>query len=390
MWNEIPTEIFTQVLHNLYGKDEWGRDPAYSDMANYGLVCKDWAEPAQVLIWRHVSGPRSRSFYRTVHNSKQGPTSRVDSLLEQVKVLALYLVADSSTDDTGITQTQLSFLIRACPQLYELQVFVRGVHNLDESFMESLPSSQIYALQVNGCSVQSPMLYSLLDCFPSVQFITLGYEIDISPPARLPRQQFYELALHRTIGREQLAWLLSSSVSTLEVLELRDLPGDDTILILKPHLPYIRALRLIIYNSKCANLIAQCTQLRELTLWNLPSVIPIQSLPSTLEHLAFVGYSFTPGVSLEPIVTLIQHLPNLRIVSCGKQIKEDPTFASLRVMCSQKGVELRPDLNKFWPVSSALLLVFIGTPQTCSGGISNQNSLLPATSLCIQFLPDEE
>ncbi|KAH8825345.1 hypothetical protein DL96DRAFT_1670480 [Flagelloscypha sp. PMI_526] len=331
---KLPAEVLTQVLHSLYSKQEWGREPNYPDLLRYALVCKAWSNPAQLLLFRYITNAKAAAFYQLFSPSSSVP--RASELLQHVRVLEVSLAPLAFADEEvsafqareSITQEQLRHLIRVCPHLYELPLVKEGI------------GLRIQALHVQGYSVQSPIVCSLLQCLPNVQFLTVGSEVDALWSSEPPPQQLYELVLHRTPPSDQLKWVMSSSLASLRVLELRDLPGTEMMDIMAPCLPFLLSLRLINYNSKCASFLEKCTSLQDLTLWNLPTVKHIEQLPQTLEHFAFVSYSFTAKVDLRAIATLIETLPKLILNS---------DYVILQDTCKRMNVELRPDFDKFWP-----------------------------------------
>lgn len=262
-------------------------------------------------------------------------------------------IALSDKPDNGVCKvSELVSILEHCPQLYELCINARGLFSLGTESTASLAAVQhsIRALRLMECSVQSPILYQLFAIFPEVQFLTLGVEIVASPPAWALTAQLYELTLHRTPSSEILTWLLSSSHSSLRILELRDLPSARTPSNLAAYCPHIQSLRLMRYNAHTAAILQQCTNLTELVLLNVPTIVSLPALPPSLEHFTLLIQTYTIRVNLQPIIAAVNGLPQLRTLSLLGSPPKDQIL-DLQAACDAKGVVMSSSPDKIWIVS---------------------------------------
>ncbi|KAJ7863106.1 hypothetical protein B0H14DRAFT_2739306 [Mycena olivaceomarginata] len=253
------------------------------------LIClilgnSHWRGPAQTLLFRRITLKAAAAF------AKFADTASNKALLSH----------NLGRADLCLVSTLL----------YELsinaQLFSLGEDISSISAIVHAASISIRSLRLMECSVHSPILYELIGLFPSVEFLTLGVEIAAAPPPWTPAIQLYELMLHRTPPSDLLQWLLSSSGTSLRILEMRDLPSART-----------SSLRFMRYNTYSAAILHQCT-----------------NLGGSLEHFALLIQTYTAHVDLEPVFKAVESLPCLKIV----------TFA----ICDAKGVSLHTTLRKYW------------------------------------------
>lgn len=340
----LPIELIILILENTYykysGEDLEVRDfPDYQTLSACTRVCSSWTPLAQRLLFRHVTF--DRFLYFGPH-----PRSRIYS---HIRVLEVSL---EPIDDVHVDQVMDTFLdvLCRCSRLYELKLFLISGHSLNSDAISRIRGSgltNLRSLRILQCSVQSPILYQLLELFPTVRFLTVGVEIVATPPAsRIPDLQLYELVLHRTLPPEVLKWLLPSE-ATLEILELRDPPSSQTIQILQSHAPGIRSLRLLRYDAKIIELIRLCTHLEELIMPQISTLVHLSALPPSLEHFSFF---VNPNNSFADVNLAIKDLSNLRLVTCNEPEAPDSEFASFSATCQKLGIFIRPPL-KLWPVS---------------------------------------
>jgi len=228
------------------------------------------------------------------------------------------------------------------PLARTLHVF--GLHEFDRSALAELEvvanTVNIRALRLLRFGVQSPIIYQLISLWPHIQFLTIGAEIDTLPPSKLPGIRLHELMLFRSlIPSESLEWLLTNSVDSLQILELRDVPGRQIKSIMTNYGPRLRSLRLLRYNKDSADILRLCTQLEELVLYHIPTVIELKDLPPTIEHFSFRNPANAELCAV--MVPLIDTLPNLRVVTFDEHVRQHAHFPALRSVCDAKGVDLR-------------------------------------------------
>ncbi|KAJ7505319.1 hypothetical protein B0H11DRAFT_1708669 [Mycena galericulata] len=344
----LPEELICAILAKLYYKNPPFNTPDYSTLSACSLVNTLWTGPAQTLLFRRITLEVASAFERFA------ASSRKPALLSHVRTLAIGLSVNVPPADDMVCQVStLVSILGHCPQLYELSISARALFSLGSESTSSIAAGVrttglcIRALRLMECSVQSPILYELLALFPGVQFLTLGVEIAASPPTWTPTARLYELTLHRMPSSEVMVWLLSSSGTSLRILELRDLPSPRTQSDLATCCPHIQSLRLMRYNADTAAILRQCTNLLELVLLNVPMLMSLPALPPSLEHFTLLIQTYTARVDLQPVIVAVDALPRLRTLSFigDSHLEQIPR---LQEACNAKGVTMWTTLHKFW------------------------------------------
>ncbi|KAF7365213.1 54S ribosomal protein l4 [Mycena venus] len=346
----LPEELISLVLAKVYyEKPTRLSGPDYVTLSACSLINSYWRNPAQVLLFRTVTKDKAAAF------SRSADTMSNHALLSHVRTISVSLTkTDSGAPPTqGLVGIQacsvgtLASILGHCPHLYELCISAHRLFSLDAEDLSTIStvihvtSIVIRSLRLIECSVQSPLLYELIGLFPSVEFLTVGVEIAAAPPPWTPAIQLYELTLQRTSPSDVLQWLLSSSRTSLRILELRDLPSASTHTDIAMCSPHIQSLRLMRYNAYSAAILRQCTNLLELVLLNIPTSLP--ALPPSLEHFALLIQTYTASVDLRPVIEAIEELPHLRLLTF---VGDPPDI--LQATCDAKGVTLQASLRKFW------------------------------------------
>ena len=356
----LPLELWITIIQHNYYKEDGSID--IRTLLSSALVHPQWTEPAQSLLFHSipldeiVKSKREDSFFESikVHGSKLG---------SYVRRLIVNIGQYPSSADGSIAIHYFTLLLKFFPKLYEITLRVYGVYQFDKPSMEELGivAPHIRSLNLLRFGVQSPILYQLIELWPNIQFLAIGAEIVASPPSNPPKIKLYELMLLRSlIPFTSLEWLLSKSENTLKVFELRDLPGRRMKSILAKHGPHLRSLRLLHYNKDSADLLRLCTQLEEFVIYRIPDVIHIQTLPTTIEHFSFRN----PGTGIKSykgqIISLMDKLPKLRVVTCDVRAAEHHGFAALKSACDAKGAELQVRSWPWWLVSFFSFSLFLG------------------------------
>lgn len=325
--NSLPPELVLVIFESLYYRaHKWTREPDYATLAACSLTQRSWYLPAQRLLFRHI--PKG---------------VRPIRLFDDIRILDIILTPESVPD--------LAFLLTHCPRLYELGLSARGVFALPPC----VPSANIRALRLVECSVQSPILYHLLALFPAVRFLTVNTEIVARPPpTAAPAPALYELALKRSLRAYVLTWILASSIRSLRILELMDLPSADMRDVLRPHGPHILSLRIFRFSVTAASILRSCVNLREFVLSSLPVMgPPLVKLPGSIEHFSLTN-SHATSTDWDPFVPLIVLLP-LKTFTCDKGSRSQPGFDAIERLCRTRGVTLFADTSNWWPVRSLSL-----------------------------------
>ncbi|KAJ7784560.1 hypothetical protein B0H16DRAFT_1402542 [Mycena metata] len=332
----VPEELICLILAQVYRENPFF-PPDYSTLLSCALVNSQWRGPAQTLLFRRVTLEAASAF------GQFADTTKNRALLTHVRTLAIALESPVTT---------LVSILGHCPQLYELSISARGLFSLGPQGISRIAavvrdaSISVRSLHLIDASVQSPVLYELLDLFPTVEFLFLGVEIASAPPASAPASfHLYELTLQRTPSSEVLAWLLSTSGTSLRILELRDLPSPNTYLDLATCCPHLQSLRLMRYNSHSGAILRQCTNLLELVLLNVPMFTALRELPLTLEHFEVAIQTYTASVDLGLVISAVNSLPRLRILTFIGDSEQIPLLQST---CDAKHVTLHATPRKLW------------------------------------------
>ncbi|KAF9013279.1 hypothetical protein BDQ17DRAFT_1231814 [Cyathus striatus] len=357
---EAPTELITAILGHLYYKDYETGEPNYQDLYVCSLINKAWNNPAQKLLFHFITQQKCRTFSLSLLAHESNSHQLLD-MCRHVRILDIGLTIEKNA--LACTAEELSRLLLYCANLYEIRFNVGLFFSFNgtsipvpQSGSQSFPlSNTVRALRLYGSSPQSPILYELLELFPNVQYLTVGTEIISDPPPNsLSNLNLYELVLHRNISVDIFDWLLSTSGSSLSILELRDLPNPRMNTTLFRIAPTLRSLRLLHYNPRAAALVRGCVHLEELILMNFPTFLSFPELPSTLEHFGFMNLSSASSDTLIPIIQLTIHLPRLRMITCSNDSRQLPEFVSLQDACLARGIRLITRPKRVWTMEDPL------------------------------------
>jgi hypothetical protein len=228
--------------------------------------------------------------------------------------------------------------------LYELSLHVYDILRFNQLELAELRfianTIQLRALRLLRFAAESVIIFQLISVWPTIQYLTIGSELTIPPPIPLPNIKLHELSFFRTSIRPRcLEWLLSGSESSLRILQFRDTPGQQMKRIVRKHTQHLRSLRMQRYDKDTADILRSCTRLEELVLFQLPIFMEVKDLPLTIEHFSF--YFRGSAIIRHPLIALIDTLPNLRVITCDKDVKQYPDFDAIRTACNVKHVELK-------------------------------------------------
>ncbi|KAE9395079.1 hypothetical protein BT96DRAFT_826827 [Gymnopus androsaceus JB14] len=243
------------------------------------------------------------------------------------------------------------------PNLYELGVSVSRIISLKATLANLKNSSPVLypthlkALRIVECSVQSHILYELLDFFPTVEFLKVQVEIVVPPPSTPANFHLYELSMSRTLSTEITTWLLSASHNSLRILELRDLPSAGVCNLLVQYGRQLQSFRAMRYNMNTAKLLEACRNLQELVILGLPTIptLAVEKLPPTLEHFSLVHRHSDPGMDIADVMVLVTTLSNLKLLTFDHKLKDDPQYELFSDICVKKGIEVQSSVNGSWP-----------------------------------------
>ncbi|KAI0648041.1 hypothetical protein C8Q79DRAFT_548000 [Trametes meyenii] len=359
--DNFPVELIDAILEHTYYEKGF---PDKNSLRMCTLVSRTWTEPAQRLLFRRVAlqkseGGRKHMSFREATDPR---TDRGRMLGQYVRVLDIF-VGQKSTHDLDCED--MANLLRHTPRLYELVLHVSRLHQfsvvtiqklarlaVNTSCADCTSSSlascnqvplRIRALTIVACGVQSPILYQLLEVWPTIEFLHIGVEIAAPPPKWAPQFHLYQLSLMRTPPLSVLSWLLSTSVESLRIVSFRDVPGRALDPLLEAVGPRLRSLGLMNYNLRAAAVLEHCPNLEEFIVVQPSTLIPLRNLPGTLEHL---GCRILPSIGV--VTSTIASLPHLRVVTCDSRAAEEETYVELEGLCTSRGIELFLDDVPFW------------------------------------------
>ena len=119
-------EVVLQILEAAYFTDIL--EPDVQLLRSCALVCKDWSEPAQKLLFRHVS-LSSESAFRSFSCAVNTNTVRGRALAENVARLRVTIDVNQPDQLHSRSFAQAVIL---CPYLYELDVSLYGPSDIPQ------------------------------------------------------------------------------------------------------------------------------------------------------------------------------------------------------------------------------------------------------------------
>lgn len=339
----LPIELWIKIMQHHENAD---RSTDNDTLLACSLVCSSWREPAQRRLFHSVdrsvygSPSKRNSFEGTIHPS----TERGKILGSYVRSLQVNLDHTFGYADGTLDMRRFTLLLSRFPHLYELSLHVYGIQRFNELELAELRfianTVHLRALRLLQFSIQSVIVYQLISVWPTIQYLTIGSAIAVPPPIPEPRIKLRELSFFRTTIKPRcLEWLLSGSETSLQILQFRDTPGPRMKKIVQKHAPYIRSLRMQRYDKDSADILHLCTRLEELILFQLPIFMDVNDLPFTIEHFSF--YFRGSAIIRHPLIALINNLPNLRLITCDKDVEQYPDFAGIRSACDARHVTLK-------------------------------------------------
>ncbi|KAF5369316.1 hypothetical protein D9758_002720 [Tetrapyrgos nigripes] len=355
----LPVELIITILEHVYYSNDvvhtifLSRSPDYKTLAGASLIGTAWRTPAQTFLFNHITERACGRLAKSFSDPYSDPARRA-TLLGYVRILDLRLIPD---DESSVSIAHWSsatasrvmcrmkdfwFFMAHCTNLYELSVRFLGVISLEISNMHSSLPSNLQALKLVECSSQSPILFELLEIFPSVCFLTVGVEVVVHPIST-PKHKLYELVMSRSLPTATFEWLTAHSIGFLRILEMRDPPSSSIKDQLRLLCPHIESLRIMRYNVTTLDVIKSCSHLRELILLGLPNMLRLDNAPSTIEHLCIAR------CDVVDIENLIVSLPNLRTFSSDESLRSQTRYNVLEEKCCSQNITMQLRKTGLWP-----------------------------------------
>ncbi|KIK62536.1 hypothetical protein GYMLUDRAFT_503955 [Collybiopsis luxurians FD-317 M1] len=347
--------------------------PKHAALSACSLVCKDWSYFAQRLLFRRViiradfEKPFSVSSYDTFLSAIDPHTEKGAWLASSIRMFIFFPRKD---DGGGAVSSQLLTALLRMPNLRHFDVFA-AVCTFSDAQLAQLRAEgpKLNSLRINvdrwtttpETVDPETNMYRLAACFPSLKVLDIGSIRGstlrpASPPLNLPLTAL-TITLFRIANSLEacIACLVrnpEADYNGLQVLSTharqgRRRPGEEESLV-QTYGPTLLSLT-VDFNQydTLAMALQQCTRLKRLELANFPTPALLPLLPRTLEDLSMSSgrtSSYESGVEfpdLGPLMTEIENLPRLRKLTISYCGDNEPHFDALRVVCRQRGIELR-------------------------------------------------
>ncbi|KAH8104628.1 hypothetical protein BXZ70DRAFT_599700 [Cristinia sonorae] len=351
----LPQELIEKVLQHVYYNTDLSR-PDYGTLLACCLICKTWSGQAQRMLFLSIvlNTTTAGSLITSTSDHTQALLASVRCLdLEEKLETRTQINSMHMADDQVLVESTLIAAITRCTGLYELSFRVKNLHKFSDKTVIQLfqlarraDIRPLRAVKLPTFGVLSPLLFQIMQIWPTIQFVRLGQELGaIHPRSLTPTFQLYELTLLRVPTRnvEAIEWLLSASIGHLRILHLRDEPGKAYDNIFQIHGPHLESLRLYNQNKRTSALLRMCPNLKEFVITILSDFLPLENLPESLEHLSFRNYIWAKNNRLVSVIDAIDKLPNLRVVSCDPNGKSHPDWSTLEEKCLKRGINLEAD-----------------------------------------------
>jgi hypothetical protein len=359
---KLPIELWIDIIEEVYYDPRGSVD--YATLSACSQVCLSWTEPSQKVLFRSIDLTQDEfRRYRSLMTHIDPSTARGKTLGLYIRVVDVS-VGVVSSPQWGLRQHEFTRLILFCPRLYHLTVR-SALHKFDKdtmTFLQTIASLgsgglHLRALHLAKCGRQSPILYQLISIWPGIRFLQIGGRVCVSPPSQSSSIQLHELVMScgEQLSTNMLDWLLSNSETSLRILELWDEPGPRMKRLVAKHGDYLRSLRIPCFNKVAAETVDLCPKLEELALiiHHSTALTRLRDLPLSIVHFAFRNMAKRP--LHRPVISAINSLPNLRVVTCDQHSQQDADFSALQKVCENRSVDLRVDQGQLWLVGNPVI-----------------------------------
>jgi hypothetical protein len=339
----LPPEILLWIWETVYYKSSGKVD--YATLCNCSLVCRDWHDAVQSLLTKQVVLRRKVPTHLLQHGSN-------------IRVLVITI----GEANNSISPSVFADIFNSCPRLYELDLsFGKELNCLNDDVMQSLsvspPPFRAFRLRGAEWGSQTMVPFQLLRLTSSIRHLTIDHNFQVvTTPAEPIKHILYELHVFDYCPVENLSWLLSQSVGSLQILETWWHSQLYETGILNAHAPHIRSLRYYTYNlSPLASFGPTCVNLEELMLYfdDIPCQSNIHSesgscLPPTLTHLILVKlpsniiiqFNLIWDNMANIILRMIETHPNLRYLTCDNRFARSVDFPKWKASCAERTIDI--------------------------------------------------
>ncbi|PVG00895.1 hypothetical protein CPB86DRAFT_805553 [Serendipita vermifera] len=286
-------DVIRIVLEIIYHSDI---NPPWRFLSLLSLVCKEWANHAQRLLYTSVRIETLRQL-ECFLKATDPSTERGRQLGEMV--LILRVIVHSPGYVYRIGATRLPELLARCRALYELRLVLEDITEIDTATLEKIRRSTppILALRIRDSMNTGNAARQLLHVWPTVRHLALrSSSIGIIPPTEdepSPTFNLYELRWEGLHGPSVnfLLWILNHNAINhnnghLRILHLSALPTDDKEGEIAAYFGrYLHSLRV---PRGDRSLIQSAINLKELYILHDQDLTFnfVRSLPLSIEHIA--------------------------------------------------------------------------------------------------------
>ncbi|KAJ7597772.1 hypothetical protein C8J56DRAFT_920908 [Mycena floridula] len=351
----IPLEVAILVMEAAY----------YSELAVdndllrvCSLVCRDWATPAQQLLFSQIS-LRTESAFEAFCNATSPATEHGKALA--ASVLRMRIVIDHN-QPFGLTALSFAQAVAQCPNLHELNLSLYGSAAPGEDI---IGSPDLHRMQRSAPSFEQSTL-ELLKSGPSITALQFtnwsenrhslycpwtGNAPELPSPSSAPfTGSLDELQMNFQHSPSSIfvKWLLHNSADSLRVLGFaRESTSDLAEYVINTHSRTLESVILPACSSKHIEALQKCESLRNFSIEST-SVSGCRSLSPKLETLAF---------AIDKSTSLLAVLDTVKTKKCLKAVtvhiwndgQLNPQLSSLQIACAYRGIELKMtcDVNVF-------------------------------------------
>lgn len=335
----FPIELVIYVLELTFFTIT--RLPDRRTLSACSRVCKEWRDPAQLLLFRYIVLQLLRHPLQgmkdlfLVHSHGQALGSYLRSLDLRI----------GPANHMGYPPHELPLILSFFPRLYELHLN-SSVLALDDETIQKLRTLvagtpthyRLRCLKWFGPNPQSNMMYQLLDLWPTIQFLYIGNPIACEPPPQRPNFTLYEIGYIKPPTTNVLKWLIPEH--SLRVVYLQDDNTEsDTTKLFNREGPHILSVRIQTYTLFSASLVSRCPRLKELNMGPLPKELTEDmngTIPRSLEHLRIRE---DPD-SIAVILKVLDGLPALRVITLPIKVRKLKGVEDLEARCVKQSVQL--------------------------------------------------
>ncbi|KAE9401003.1 hypothetical protein BT96DRAFT_919134 [Gymnopus androsaceus JB14] len=362
--SRIPPEIILLILESAYDDEDVESNNNKGMLRSFALVCRDWALPAQKLLFRHAS-LNSLADYLAFSSATNRSTERGRVLGDAVRSMRASL---DPNQPSSLSQLSFAHAVTLCPNLHALDISLYGcvspgndivgspdtlrmrrpAPSFDEAALALLKSGpRISTLRFSNWSENRQSITQLLSVWTTLTTLVIG---GTAPELPSPVSEPFPCALQELGINFQTCpsvdffrWLLHNSMDTLCALEVEREPSSPDVLLylIDTHCATLQSLSLPTCTRATARVIEKCTRLHGFSVEDGGSFpLALKKLSSRVGH---VGFGLNKEMSMQSVLEAVKANESLQAVTVnlwndGKLHRQLP---SLKMACALRGIDLR-------------------------------------------------